>query len=97
LGKLRRVIKEPAPETQEIVNYGTITLKLNGNLVHFAAFKNHIGFYSSPSAIEEFKEPLLHCETSKGAIKFPLDKPITFGIIEKMVIFRVNEVSIKGK
>lgn len=59
LGKLRRVIKESAPETQEIVNYGIATLKLNGNLVHFAAFKKHIGFYSTPSAIEEFEEQLL--------------------------------------
>jgi uncharacterized protein YdhG (YjbR/CyaY superfamily) len=95
--KLRQVIKKSAPDSEETINYGIATFKLNGNLVHFGAFKNYIGFYPTPSAIEAFKEELLPYETSKGAIKFPIDKPIPFGLIERIVKFRVNEVLGKDK
>jgi uncharacterized protein YdhG (YjbR/CyaY superfamily) len=91
LGKLRRVIQESAPDAKEAISYGMPTFKLNGNLVHFAAHKNHIGFYPTPSAIVAFKEELSPYETSKGAIQFPLDKAIPLKLVEKMVKFRVNE------
>jgi uncharacterized protein YdhG (YjbR/CyaY superfamily) len=71
--------------------------KLHGNLVYFAALKNHIGFYPTPSGIEAFKEELSPYKTSKGAIQFPLDKPIPYDLIEKIVQFRVNENIAKAK
>jgi uncharacterized protein YdhG (YjbR/CyaY superfamily) len=95
LEKLRQVIREAAPEAKETISYAMPTFKLNGNLVHFAAYKNHIGFYPTPSAIVAFKKELSAYETSKGAIRFPLDKPLPYGLIEKMVKFRVNEVAEK--
>jgi len=91
LEELRRVIKESAPEAQETISYGIPTFKLNGNLVHFAAYKSHIGFYPTPSAIEAFKEDLSPYEMSKGAIRFPLDKPVPFPLVKKIVYFRVKQ------
>ncbi len=91
LKKIRQVIKKAAPEAQEALSYGIPTFKLNGNLVHFGGFKNHIGFYPAPRAIEVFKKELSAYEYSKGAIKFPLDKPIPFDLITKIVEFRVKE------
>lgn len=90
LEELRQVIKNAAPESTETISWQMPTFKLNGNLVHFAAYKNHIGFYPSPSAIIEFKEELSKYKTSKGAVQFPLDKPIPFELIKKIVEFRVN-------
>jgi uncharacterized protein YdhG (YjbR/CyaY superfamily) len=95
LEKLRQVIRESAPGAAEAISYGMPTFKLNGNLVHFAAFKSHIGFYPTPSAIVAFKKELLAYETSKGAVRFPLDKPLPYGLIERIVKFRVNEVAEK--
>ena len=92
LQKLRRLIRESAPGAQEAISYGMPTFKLKGNLVHFAAHKEHIGFYPTPSAIEAFQKDLAGYEQSKGAIRFPLDQPIPYPLIEKMVKFRVNEV-----
>ena len=91
LQNLRRVIKRTAPGAEEAINYGIPTFKLNGNLVHFAAFKKRVGFYPNPSAIEAFKNELSAYEISKGSVKFPLDKPIPFDIIEEIVKFRVKE------
>ena len=93
LEKLRKIIRETAPQAEETINYGIPTFKLHGNLVHFAAFKKHIGFYPTPSAIEAFREDLSSYETSKGTIKFPIDKPIPFDLIKRIVKFRVNEVT----
>jgi uncharacterized protein YdhG (YjbR/CyaY superfamily) len=67
------------------------TFKLNGNLVHFAAYKNHIGFYSAPSGIEAFKRELSPYKWSKGAVQFPLDRPIPLDLVKKIVVFRVKE------
>jgi uncharacterized protein YdhG (YjbR/CyaY superfamily) len=67
------------------------TFKLNGNLVHFAAYKNHIGFYPAPSGIEAFKRELSPYKWSKGAVQFPLDKPIPLDLVKKIVVFRVKE------
>ncbi len=91
LKKLRRVIKEYAPMAEETINYGIPTFKLNANLVHFAAFKNHIGFYPTPSAILAFKKELTSFKQAKGSIQFPIDKPIPFDIIKKIVKYRVKE------
>ena len=91
LKKLRGVIKESAPEAQEKISWGMATFVLHGNLVHFAAFKNHIGFYPSPSGIDNFKEELSEFKGSKGAIQFPLTKEIPYELISKIVKFRVAE------
>lgn len=91
LEKLRRVIRESAPEAEETINYGIPTFKLNGNLVHFAAFKNHIGFYPTPSAIVAFKKELAPYKQAKGSVQFPIDKPIPFDLVKKIVDYRVKE------
>lgn len=89
--RLRKAIKEEAPQATETINYQMPTFKLNGNLVHFAAYKNHIGFYPAPSAIEAFKDKLSSYKTSKGAIQFPLDKSLPIDLIREMVRYRIRE------
>jgi uncharacterized protein YdhG (YjbR/CyaY superfamily) len=91
LQQIRMVIRDSAPDATEKISYGMPTFYLNGNLVHFAAFKNHIGLYPTPSAIEAFEEELTSFKTSKGAIQFPLDESIPFELIKKIVDFRVLE------
>ena len=91
LEKLRHTVKNSAPEAYETISYQIPTFKLNGNLVHFAAYKKHIGFYPTPSGIEAFKEELSPYEISKGTVKFPLKKPIPFELVRKIVEFRVQE------
>ena len=76
LEKLRRVIKESVPTTEETINYGMPTFRLNGNLVHFASFKNHIGFFLTPSASTAFKKELSSFKQAKGSVQFPIEKPI---------------------
>ncbi|MEW6128621.1 MAG: DUF1801 domain-containing protein [Acidobacteriota bacterium] len=101
LENIRQTIRKAAPKAQEAIKYRMPTFTLNGNLVHFAAFKNHIGFYPTPGAIEQFKAELSAYENSKGAVRFPLNKPIPFALISKMVKFRVKEnlekAAAKGK
>ena len=91
LKKMRKVIQEAAPEAEEAISYGMPTFKLNGNLVHFAAYETHIGFYPAPSGINAFKEEISEYKSSKGAVQFPLDKAVPYDLVEKMVIFRVQE------
>ena len=91
LEEIRRVIKESAPGAEETISYQIPAFKQNGILVWFAAFKDHVGFYPRVSAIEEFKEKLSPYKTSKGTIRFPVDKPIPFDLIKEMVQFRVKE------
>jgi uncharacterized protein YdhG (YjbR/CyaY superfamily) len=91
LEKIRTTIRKAAPQAEEIINYGIPTFTLNGNLVHFAGFKNHIGFYPTPSGIEKFKDELSVYEGAKGSVQFPLDKPMPLGLISKIVKFRVKE------
>ena len=91
LEKLRRVIRESAPEAEEAMRYGIPTFKLYGNLVHFAAFKHHIGFYPTPSAIDAFHKELLPYKLSKGTVQFPIDEPIPFDLVTKIVQYRVKE------
>ena len=91
LEQIRSTIKNVAPEAKELINYGIPTFALNGNLVHFAAFKNHIGFYPTPSGIEAFRKELSSFEGAKGSVKFPIDKPMPLDLITKIVKFRVQE------
>lgn len=91
LEKIRKTIQDTVPEAEEAISYGMPTFKLQGNLIHFAAYKNHVGFYPAPSGIEAFKEEISKYKSSKGAIQFPLDEPIPYDLVEKIVIFRVNE------
>jgi len=91
LQQLRITISKAAPEAKETINYGMPTFTLKGNLVHFAAFKNHIGFYPTRSGIEAFKKELSVYEGAKGSVQFPLAKPIPFDLISKIVEFRVKE------
>ncbi len=93
LHELRKVIRENAPEAEEKISYGMPTFYLNGNLVHFAAYSGHIGFYPAPSGIEAFKDELNEYKTSKGAIQFPIDMDIPLELIKKIVKFRVGENS----
>ena len=97
LEELRQVIKEVAPNAEETIDYGIPTFKFNGNLVHFAAFKNHIGFYPTPSGIEAFKKELTTFKQSKGTVQFPLDKPIPFDLVNRIVKFRVKANASKKK
>lgn len=97
LQELRQAIREAAPEAREAMSWQMPTFKLNGNLVHFAAHKNHIGFYPAPSAIEAFREELAAYKTSKGAVQFPLGEPLPFDLVKKMVRFRVKENLRKSK
>lgn len=89
--KLRMVIKEAAPEAEEKISWQMPTFALHGNLVHFAAHKNHIGFYPAPSGIEEFKQELSGYKGAKGSVQFPIKKPMPYELISKMVKFRVAE------
>jgi uncharacterized protein YdhG (YjbR/CyaY superfamily) len=91
LKQMRMTIREAAPGAEERIKYQIPTFTLQGNLVHFGAFKNHIGFYPTPAGIEEFSDELAAYESSKGAVQFPLDKPIPFDLISRMVKFRVEQ------
>jgi len=92
LEKMRRTIRKAAPEAVEAISYQMPKFKLHGrNLVHFAAWKNHIGFYPQPSGALAFEKELRRYKRAKGSVQFPLDEPIPFDLVEKMVIFRVQE------
>jgi uncharacterized protein YdhG (YjbR/CyaY superfamily) len=91
LKELRAVIKATAPEAGETINYAIPTFTLNGNLVHFAAFDKHIGFYPTPSGVEAFKKELAAYEGAKGSVRFPLDKPLPLKLVTRIVKFRVAE------
>jgi uncharacterized protein YdhG (YjbR/CyaY superfamily) len=91
LEKIRATIRAVAPDADEAMNYQIPTFTLNGNLVHFAAFKNHIGFYPTPSGMEKFKDELAGYEGAKGSVQFPLDQPIPYDLIRRIAAFRVEE------
>ena len=88
---IRRTIHETAPEATEAISYRMPTFKLHGNLVHFGAFKSHIGFYPVPSGMEAFKDELAAYKQGKGSVQFPLNKPMPLDLIRRMVEFRVQE------
>lgn len=97
LYKIRSIIREVAPDAQEKLNYGIPTFTLNGNLVHYSGFKDHIGFYPTPSGVEKFKRQLSKYEGAKGSVKFLLDQPIPYDLIRKIAEFRVKEQRAKSK
>jgi uncharacterized protein YdhG (YjbR/CyaY superfamily) len=92
LESMRQIIKSVIPGAIETISYQIPTFKINNkNIVHFSAYKKHIGLYPGPSAIEHFKEELSHYKWSKGAVQFPLDNPIPSELVKKIVIFRARE------
>jgi uncharacterized protein YdhG (YjbR/CyaY superfamily) len=91
LQKIRMTIHEAAPQATEKISYQMPTFYLKGNLVHFAAFKEHIGFYPVPTGIEKFKKELSVYKQGKGSVQFPLDQPMPYELITKIVRFRVKE------
>ena len=95
LTKVKNVIKEAVPEATEKISYQMPTYYLHGNLVHFAAYKQHIGFYPTPGGVEAFKDQLTSFKTSKGAIQFPLDQPLPFELISEMAKYRASESRAK--
>lgn len=97
LQKIRETIREVAPEAAEAIAYGIPTFKYHGNLVHFAAYKNHIGFYPTSSGIEKYKPKLSAYKLSRGTIQFPLGEPIPFDLIREITAFRVQENLEKSK
>jgi len=97
LRKIRETIKEAAPEAEEAISYGMPAFKLGGILVYFAAFKNHIGFFPTASGIANFAPELNGFQTSKGTIRFPLNKPVPYDLIFRITQFRVSELKLKKK
>ena len=97
LKELRKTIKQAAPQAEELISYNMPAFKLHGMLVYYAAYKEHIGFYPTSSGIEVFKKELSAYEGAKGSIKFPIDRPIPFDLITKIVKFRVSENLEKEK
>jgi uncharacterized protein YdhG (YjbR/CyaY superfamily) len=92
LEELRRIIKESTPESVETISYGIPTFDLNGkHLVHFAAYRSHIGFYPTSSGITHFKKELSRYELSRGTVRFPINEPIPFELVRKIVKYRVKE------
>ncbi|WP_379970917.1 iron chaperone [Ectobacillus sp. sgz5001026] len=91
LFKLRQVIKECAPEAEEKISYQMPTFAYYGNLVYFAAYKKHIGFYPTSSGITAFGQKLSSYKSSKGTVQFPIDQPLPYELIKQIVLFRVAE------
>ena len=101
LEKIRMTIRKAAPDAEETIKYQMPTFTLKGNLVYFAAFKKHVGFYPPATGDEKFKNEISGYEGAKGNLRFPLDKPIPYALISKIVKFRVKEnlerAEAKGK
>lgn len=98
LEQMRQTIRKAAPDAVEAISYQMPTFKLKGkNLVHFAAWKNHIGFYPTPSGIEAFKKELSQYGGAKGSIQFPMDKPLPLSLIRKIVEHRAKENLMNAK
>ena len=91
LNELRQTIREVAPDAEETINYQIPTFTLNGNLVHFAAFPNHIGFYPTPSGMEAFKKELSGYKGAKGSVQFPINERLPLPLIRRIVEYRVKE------
>jgi len=96
LTQVRATIRKAAPSAEETISYSMPAFKQNGNLVYFAAFKNHIGFFPTSSAIAAFKKELAGYKWAKGSVQFPFDEPLPLGLITKMVKFRVKENAKKS-
>ena len=89
--EIRNFIKSKVPEATEKISYGTPTFYLHGNLIHYAAFKDHYGLFPSPTGTATFEKELSPCRTGKGTLSFPIDKPIPWEIIERVLQFRIKE------
>ena len=96
LEQIRSVIRAIAPDAEETIKYRMPTFVLHENLVHFAAFTNHLGFYPTPSGITKFKDELSAYNTARGSVQFPMGEPIPLNLIKKIVSFRVQEVRAKS-
>ena len=98
LEKVRQTIKQAAPDAEETISYQMPTFKQNGHyVVYFAAFKKHLGLYPTPDGIEAFKDELAPYKNAKGSVRFPLDKPIPYDLIGRIVTFRVEENRARAK
>jgi uncharacterized protein YdhG (YjbR/CyaY superfamily) len=97
LKELRKIIKKAAPSAEETISYNMPTFNLDGYLVYFAGYKNHIGFYPMPSAVDKFSKELSVYKTAKGSVQFPLDEPLPSALITRIVKFRVKENQEKAK
>lgn len=97
LRKLRNVIREAAPDAKETISYQMPAFEQNGILVYFAAFKNHIGFFPTSNGVAEFKDELSGYKGGKGSVQFPMDKPIPYDLVRRIVKFRVGENVEKAK
>lgn len=97
LQQVYNTIKKAAPKATEKISYAIPTFYLEGNLVHFAAYKHHIGFYPGPSGLKAFQHDIAEYKHSKGAVQFPIDKPMPLGLITKIVKYRADENTIKAK
>lgn len=97
LAQMRETIKLAAPKAEETISYAIPTFKLNGNLVHFAGYANHVGFYPGAGGIAAFAGELSAYKTSKGTVQFPLDRPLPLTLVTKIVKFRVKQNLEKKK
>lgn len=97
LQDIRNIIRTIAPDAEEVISYNMPAYKQNGIVVYFAGYKNHIGFYPTPSGIEAFKNEFQKYNYSKGAVQFPIDAPLPKELIERIVLFRINENSKRVK
>jgi uncharacterized protein YdhG (YjbR/CyaY superfamily) len=97
LKELRKAIRDAAPGAEEAISYGMSAFRLNGKLVYFAAFKNHIGFYPTASGVSRFRKELSGYEVSKGTVRFPVGELIPLGLVRKIVMYRIKENLEKGR
>ena len=97
LQQIRKTIRKAAPDAEEAIKYRMPTFTLNGNLVHFAAYQNHIGFYPAPRGIEKFRKELSAYEGAKGSVRFPLDRAVPYALIGRIVKFRVQNQLQRAK
>jgi uncharacterized protein YdhG (YjbR/CyaY superfamily) len=97
LNKIRSTISKAAPKAEEAISYQIPTFNFHGDLIYFAAYKNHIGVYPAPRGVEKFKKDLARYGAGKGTLRFPLDEPIPYDLITKIVEFRAKQNSEKAK
>jgi uncharacterized protein YdhG (YjbR/CyaY superfamily) len=94
---MRSAIREAAPEAEETISYAIPTFKLHGYLVHFGAFKDHVSFFPTSSGVSAFKKELTQYKTAPGTIQFPLDRPVPYDLVRRIILFRVKENSAPRK
>ena len=97
LQQMRAVIHKAVPKTEEVISYGMPAFKLHTVLVYFAGYKNHIGFYPTSSGIRLFKDQFADYKSSKGAVQFPLDKPLPVKLIKEITVFRAKAIKAERK